>query len=93
MCGLLCVFEGLYCGGAGDEARCQFALRANCNVWIPSSRNPATVHWTVAFKWFEPVTANIKKKDHTFVWSFFFMERVTRLELATSTLARWRSTG
>jgi len=24
---------------------------------------------------------------------FFFMERVTRLELATSTLARWRSTG
>ena len=23
----------------------------------------------------------------------FFMERVTRLELATSTLARWRSTG
>ena len=25
--------------------------------------------------------------------SRFFMERVTRLELATSTLARWRSTG
>ncbi len=24
---------------------------------------------------------------------FFFMERITRLELATSTLARWRSTG
>ena len=23
---------------------------------------------------------------------FYFMERVTRLELATSTLARWRST-
>ena len=23
----------------------------------------------------------------------FFLERVTRLELATSTLARWRSTG
>ena len=39
------------------------------------------------------VTRSIKKKDHTFVWSFFFMERVTRLELATSTLARWRSTG
>ena len=25
--------------------------------------------------------------------SFILMERVTRLELATSTLARWRSTG
>ena len=34
---------------------------------------------------------NIKKKDQSFDWSF--MERVTRLELATSTLARWRSTG
>ena len=33
----------------------------------------------------------IKEKDQPFGWSF--MERVTRLELATSTLARWRSTG
>ena len=33
-----------------------------------------------------------RKKDA--VWRpFSFMERVTRLELATSTLARWRSTG
>ena len=32
------------------------------------------------------------KKDTT-VWSCLFLERVTRLELATSTLARWRSTG
>ncbi len=33
-----------------------------------------------------------KKKADAFA-SAFFMERVTRLELATSTLARWRSTG
>ena len=33
------------------------------------------------------------KKATCFRKSLFFMERVTRLELATSTLARWRSTG
>ena len=33
-----------------------------------------------------------KKERHDIVVSFF-LERVTRLELATSTLARWRSTG
>ena len=38
-----------------------------------------------------PPAARTKKKDTTFVVSFF-LERVTRLELATSTLARWRST-
>ena len=32
-----------------------------------------------------------RKKDFTKVKSFF-LERMTRLELATSTLARWRST-
>ena len=41
---------------------------------------------------FEPLSAEPKRKDATFVASFF-LERVTRLELATSTLARWRSTG
>ena len=41
---------------------------------------------------FEPLSAGPKRKDATFVASFF-LERVTRLELATSTLARWRSTG
>ena len=33
------------------------------------------------------------KKKTTLCVAFFFMERVTRLELATSTLARCRSTG
>ena len=32
-------------------------------------------------------------KEGTCVYVPFFLERVTRLELATSTLARWRSTG
>ena len=32
-----------------------------------------------------------KEKDQLKSWSF--LERVTRLELATSPLARWRSTG
>ena len=92
MCGLLCVFEGSYYGGAGDEARCQFVLWTNYKVLAgpyPPSKSPPDSCIYI----FEPVIANIKKKDHTFVWSFFFMERVTRLELATSTLARWRSTG
>ncbi len=31
-------------------------------------------------------------KDQSKDWSFSNLERVTRLELATSTLARWRST-
>ena len=34
---------------------------------------------------------SMKKEKHHFRGAF--MERVTRLELATSTLARWRSTG
>ena len=40
---------------------------------------------------FEPrILINAKKKHRS---ASFFMERITRLELATSTLARWRSTG
>ena len=34
-----------------------------------------------------------KRKKEAPKCFFFFMERITRLELATSTLARWRSTG
>ena len=34
-----------------------------------------------------------KEKPDAFASGFLFLERVTRLELATSTLARWRSTG
>ena len=41
---------------------------------------------------FRAVVTQIKKKQMHCI-CFFFMERVTRLELATSTLARWRSTG
>ena len=33
-----------------------------------------------------------KKRETAFWLSLFFLERATRLELATSTLARWRST-
>ena len=36
---------------------------------------------------------NGEKRKTDFKRSPFFMERLTRLELATSTLARWRSTG
>ena len=37
--------------------------------------------------------ANITEKTPMRKASEFFLERATRLELATSTLARWRSTG
>ena len=40
---------------------------AHRKEWIPSSRNPATVHWTVAFEWFESVKI-VKKKSHPFGW-------------------------
>ena len=78
---------------AGDEARCLGVL------WTPSKVAPgpfpgARQSTGLSDEMVRASTlANIKKKDHTKVWSFFFMERVTRLELATSTLARWRSTG
>jgi len=43
------------------ETRCQFVLWTNCKEWIPSSRNPATVHRTVAFRWFESLNHTIKR--------------------------------
>ena len=46
-------------------------------------------------EWFEPrlTQIQVKRKKSPIGDFFLFMERVTRLELATSTLARWRSTG
>ena len=41
---------------------------------------------------FEPLQYS-KKTTNRHRRSVVFLERVTRLELATSTLARWRSTG
>ena len=70
--------------GAGDEAR-------EIMVLPPSSRRQARVHWTLTFKWFEPLP--YQKEKTSLLAGLFFLERVTRLELATSTLARWRSTG
>ena len=66
-----------------------FALGANMKVSPPSSWRRATVHRTVAFDCSS--LCKQKEKDQPIGWSF--MARVTRLELATSTLARWRSTG
>ena len=51
-----------------------------------SNRPVDNCHWSC-----EPHSLHNKKTDANA--SVFFMERVTRLELATSTLARWRSTG
>ena len=44
-------------------------------------------------KIFEPSPPNSIKIKAVLLDGLNFMERVTRLELATSTLARWRSTG
>ena len=75
--------------GAGDEARCIFALGENqgiAAIELAASNSPLDC----CIWWFEP--QGPKRKDR-FLSDTVFMERVTRLELATSTLARWRSTG
>ena len=37
--------------------------------WIPSSRNPATPHWGVVFRWFESGFRKLpNKKRHPFGW-------------------------
>ena len=41
----------------------------------------------------DPISRILRFFRLLFYSPFFFMERATRLELATSTLARWRSTG
>ena len=74
--------------GAGDEASPPRAAGTPM-VALPSSRQCPTVHRTVGFNYSSLVTR--KRKAQPFGWTF--LERVTRLELATSTLARWRSTG
>ena len=40
--------------------------------WIPSSRNPATPHRGVAFKWFESVFQNSKKEKPSIWMAFLF---------------------
>ena len=52
--------------GTPEGTRCQIShlRREICKVWIPSSRNPASVHRTLAFRWFESLPPHItKKKD------------------------------
>ena len=70
----------------GDEAR--YTMVAMGPYPSPNSQPGC---WIESF---EPVTISFpKKKSRCFRICFSFLERVTRLELATSTLARWRSTG
>ena len=69
--------------GAGDEAR-------NTMVLPPSSRRQAGLHRRAAFDLSSLACPN--KRSRCLRICFFYLERVTRLELATSTLARWRST-
>ena len=67
---------------------CIFAREwAKIKEWLGQA-SPAVLIRT-AFHFSSPCCK--KRKTTTFV--VVFMERVTRLELATSTLARWRSTG
>ena len=60
-------------------------------VSIPFSRDRATVHRTVAFRWFKSVSAN--KKSAIPDGMTDFLELLARFELATSSLPRMRSTG
>ena len=76
----------------GDEARLHFdfyEIKIIVRLGQALAANSPPDCWNY---FFEPVSRIIKKKTTQCV-VFFFMERVTRLELATSTLARWRSTG
>ena len=80
--------------GAGDEARLHFSLQSKEKLLCcrrPAGGNQlSTGQLTLIF---EPSSPHNKNKRPSVRMVFVFMERVTRLELATSTLARWRSTG
>ena len=79
--------------GAGDEARLHFSLQCKEKLLFGSFKpSPLTCHRQVRTYFRAVVTAD-KNKRPSVRMVFVFMERVTRLELATSTLARWRSTG
>ena len=78
--------------GAGNEARTRFQASRK---WLPAiCRSPASPHiQRAAHRWrhlvlFFPSTKNTP----SFRMRCPLLERATRLELATSTLARWRST-
>ena len=75
---------------AGDEARLHFCF-AKINVRLRqavAADSPPDCRIYLSSR-----RHRIIKKKTTLCVVFYFMERVTRLELATSTLARWRSTG
>ena len=56
---------------------------SNCKEWIPSSRNPATVHWTVALNG-SSLNATRGKNKREAKASLLCLVRVARLELAAS---------
>ncbi len=86
------VFCGIITIRAGDEARflgVQRTPRKEASPSRPAMPNMPLACW---IKLFEPRFLS-KKKKTSLLAGLFFLERATRLELATSTLARWRSIG
>ncbi len=85
----MCSFPGSYANrGNGTELRSSDVVRvtgvepARLAAREPKSRMSAN----------SIIPADVYKKTYCRS-NRFFVERLTRLELATSTLARWRSTG
>ena len=75
--------------GAGDEARTRFRTHKSCAFVGPPTSDWKKRGYT-AFLGGGSEFLNMQKRHS--IWSAVFLEQVTRLELATSTLARWRST-
>ena len=76
----------------GDEARLHFSSPKGRKIKVSPGPYPATDSPPDCRILFSSHRHRIKKY-RTPNGVLYFLERVTRLELATSTLARWRSTG
>ena len=81
------VDKSVFFHGAGDEARLHF-----CFAKIKVRPGPYPAATSPLDWWILLSSLNPQKKKQMHMHLLLFLERVTRLELATSTLARWRST-
>ncbi len=72
-------------------AQCLWAFHEEKRNASPQMKSQGCGRNAVTFS--DHRTEGVKEKAADQIDQLLFMERVTRLELATSTLARWRSTG
>jgi len=59
----------------------------NCKEWIPSSRNPASVHWTLAFRFSSLYDIRTKSKGRLLPPFYFWKRRHLWIQ---SKVTAWR---